>query len=125
MNKVKEFALGRIEYRTLTVPGRLRLLARLGISTDAKSIDRMAKTNELELVANIIEAMETQIVSIEAKKGDVVIDSFQDSLHHDEFMGPYSEIATELLGELAASVAGGEEKKPKALRRKSGRKKGS
>src|SRR5687768_944486 len=108
-SKVKEFSLGRITYRLPNVIESMRLLGKMGFDTTGVA----AGQSELVILSNFIEHLEPFIVSVEAKKGDEVIDSWEAALEHFEFVAPLSEIA----GEIMSAFQGGDEKATKRKKR--------
>jgi hypothetical protein len=102
MIKVKEFSLGKIEYRLPNVVESMRLLAKLGVSGDGS----LPKDNELVVIAGLIENLQPFVTKIDCKKGDLVIDSWEEALNHAEFLTPLSEMGTEVIQRLSGEQSG-------------------
>lgn len=98
MNKIKEFSLGTIEYRTPNIMEAMRLLSKIGVKPGTQQ-----EQSELDLMANLLEHMEPFIVKIEAIKDEQVITEWAEAVTHIEFWAPLAEIG----GELLNSFSGG------------------
>jgi hypothetical protein len=100
--KSKSFSLGVIEYRMPNVVESMRLLAKIGVSGDGS----LKGDNELVVMANLIENMQPFVSKIDAKKGEQVIDTWEEALNHAEFLAPLSEIGTEVIQRLSGEQSG-------------------
>lgn len=106
-HKVKEFSLGKITYRMPNVVECMRLLGQVGFSRDMKA---PKKGQEFIFVSRLVDNLKPLIVKIEAEKDGSAISTWDDALEHLEFMGPLTQIATEVLGHLNPGKEAAKEK---------------
>lgn len=108
--KVKEFELGKIVYHMPNVVEQIRILGKLGVSTNQTKNKDLLKRNELELVACAMDCLPGLISEIHAEKDGRKIETWDDAVKEREFASPLVEIATEVL----SFVTSGDDSKKKA-----------
>jgi hypothetical protein len=103
----KKFSLGTIQYRIPNILERLRLFGALNI--DYSVFGNSENTGaQLTAIASLIENIKPFVISIDCKKGDQSITTWDDALNHAEFVTPLSEIAMEIITQMVAESSGNE-----------------
>ena len=98
-----ETKLGFIKYKTPNIPQRLRLLSKMGISSgDSKEFS-------LEMLADIIDNVESMVLEVSIKVGSKKISSWEECLDEEE--------CTEIVTLLASDIITPQEK-PEAKAKK-------
>jgi hypothetical protein len=107
VQKIKDFSLGKITYRTPNVVEAMRWFSKLGIKADGTVKARQ----DLEVMADLIENLEPFIVCVDAEKEGTRIETWSDALGYMECIAPLTEIAGEFMQMFSASEQGKRRKK--------------
>lgn len=105
--------VGTVEYHLPSIPEAMRLLGKLGLSLDKKSMDELVK-NEFEFLAKVMENMGSFVDKIDVKIGNKKVTTFEQFMRETQCL----ELAMGIAGDILKNIKFSAKKKRPSKKRR-------